>query len=153
MEAYQYIENGYNRISRTLLTGAWIAIFFFSAISVARADITSPSQPSLHTWHAQNDPLPVHVGFFAFNDDGDSNFKKKYKHWQKLTPAEKQKLRRRMKQYKKMPPQERRRYQKKLQQWQNLTPEERADIQKNLDRWSQLSPQEKEAVLRKFKHR
>lgn len=143
----------YNRFIRSLLILAGISMLWCSAAPVVRGEIRSNPllPPPYETQLLEMPALPADL--FAANENPDREFRKKYKHWQDLTPAEKKKLRRRMNQYKKMPPKEQKKYKKRSKQWQNLSPEERIQIQKRLDRWHQLSPKEKEAIRRKLNNR
>lgn len=80
----------------------------------------------------------------------DNRFRKNYKQWKDLPPAEKKQLRNRMNQYKQMPREDKEQYQQKLEKWKKLPPEDRRRIQKSLKDWKDLSPEEKEAIRRRL---
>ncbi|MGD2125504.1 MAG: DUF3106 domain-containing protein, partial [Desulfobacteraceae bacterium] len=90
----------------------------------------------------------IHQNWYA---EDKTDFNRKRRTWESLSPEKKEMLRQRMRRLKKLPPEERSRYRQRFQQWQKLSPEEREKIREDLERWNNLPPEEKEKTRLRFR--
>jgi hypothetical protein len=77
--------------------------------------------------------------------------KRRLEEWESLPPERQRILRHRMEQYKRLTPRERHLFHQRYQQLQKLPPDERHKIREKLRRWDTLPPGEKEQIRRRFR--
>jgi mRNA-degrading endonuclease RelE of RelBE toxin-antitoxin system len=77
--------------------------------------------------------------------------KRRLQEWESLPPERQRILRHRMEQYKRLPPRERHLFQQRYRQLQKLPPDERYKIREKLRRWDTLPPGEREQIRRRFR--
>ncbi len=82
--------------------------------------------------------------------DGN-NWRRSWRRWESLSPAEKERLRRRYKQWKKLSPKKRKRLLRIYKTLKKMPPEERRQLIPLIRRWNTLTPKEKGFVLKKLR--
>jgi|GEM_PF-6466926 len=74
-----------------------------------------------------------------------------YRRWEKLSPQERESLRRRYEHYKQLPPEKQQLLKRRYEQWKNLSESERKRLRYYLRNWDKLTPSERNTILRYFK--
>lgn len=90
-------------------------------------------------------------GYKKLSPEEKEMLKKRYQEWESMPEERQEVLRRRMKKWKQLSPAERQVLQQRFQQWQKLSPEERKRTREKLQEWDRLAPGEKDQILQKFR--
>ncbi len=81
---------------------------------------------------------------------GDRWLERNYREWQRLSPEEKEILRKRLKHFESLPLQKKELIKKHYERWKQLSPEQRRLIKEYLNNWDKLTPEEKNLIKRQF---
>ena len=100
--------------------------------------------------HPPNYAFPPYSYVRNGHNNGDV-WRRNWKRWESLSPAEKERLRRRYKQWKRLPPKKRKRLLGVYRTLKRMPPEERRQLIPLIRRWNTLTPQERGFVLKKLR--